>query len=105
MRGVKSFFFQAEDGIRDYKVTGVQTCALPIWSSALSEYPTHGTTIDQASTQRCRYTRSSSGASARISSMVNLPGLLHRPSTLTVHGSVLKFLAYPAGSLLSVPNS
>src|SRR5256885_5384242 len=25
------FFFQAEDGIRDYKVTGVQTCALPIF--------------------------------------------------------------------------
>src|SRR6266446_5904819 len=24
------FFLQAEDGIRDYKVTGVQTCALPI---------------------------------------------------------------------------
>src|SRR5256885_11163635 len=24
------FFFQAEDGIRYYKVTGVQTCALPI---------------------------------------------------------------------------
>src|SRR2546426_8764691 len=28
------FFFQAEDGIRDYKVTGVQTCALPIFLSA-----------------------------------------------------------------------
>src|SRR5256885_5133065 len=27
------FFFQAEDGIRDYKVTGVQTCALPISST------------------------------------------------------------------------
>src|SRR2546422_7065285 len=26
------FFFQAEDGIRDVAVTGVQTCALPIWS-------------------------------------------------------------------------
>src|SRR5205807_3944703 len=26
-------FFQAEDGIRDYKVTGVQTCALPISDS------------------------------------------------------------------------
>src|SRR3712207_7655168 len=26
-----SFFFQAEDGIRDIGVTGVQTCALPIW--------------------------------------------------------------------------
>src|SRR2546421_7709566 len=27
---VKDFFFQAEDGIRDLIVTGVQTCALPI---------------------------------------------------------------------------
>src|SRR5215208_8102304 len=33
------FFFQAEDGIRDGHVTGVQTCALPIsptWSGACS---------------------------------------------------------------------
>src|SRR3989454_4953825 len=29
------FFFQAEDGIRDYKVTGVQTCALPIYPRVL----------------------------------------------------------------------
>src|SRR2546427_11501947 len=28
------FFFQAEDGIRDLTVTGVQTCALPIWPSS-----------------------------------------------------------------------
>src|SRR5262244_179236 len=28
------FFFQAEDGIRDWSVTGVQTCALPICGSA-----------------------------------------------------------------------
>src|SRR5438132_2973650 len=27
------FFFQAEDGIRDHCVTGVQTCALPIWTT------------------------------------------------------------------------
>src|SRR2546430_10252503 len=32
---VSFFFFQAEDGIRDLTVTGVQTCALPISSSAL----------------------------------------------------------------------
>src|ERR1041385_9434560 len=35
------FFFQAEDGIRDVAVTGVQTCALPIWfetSSALERF-------------------------------------------------------------------
>src|SRR5207302_3569805 len=29
------FFFQAEDGIRDFHVTGVQTCALPILIAAL----------------------------------------------------------------------
>src|SRR2546429_5098461 len=29
--GVSIFFFQAEDGIRDVAVTGVQTCALPIY--------------------------------------------------------------------------
>src|SRR5256885_15765017 len=40
------FFFQAEDGIRDYKVTGVQTCALPIWSlSRPPECPTKPTTV------------------------------------------------------------
>src|SRR5206468_7426004 len=29
------FFFQAEDGIRDLIVTGVQTCALPIYPSSV----------------------------------------------------------------------
>src|SRR2546430_9909093 len=29
------FFFQAEDGIRDLTVTGVQTCALPIYASSV----------------------------------------------------------------------
>src|SRR5947209_19325786 len=32
---VVTFFFQAEDGIRDIGVTGVQTCALPISQAAL----------------------------------------------------------------------
>src|SRR5690606_40819706 len=30
------FFFQAEDGIRDFHVTGVQTCALPILACCLN---------------------------------------------------------------------
>src|SRR5256885_8018335 len=34
------FFFQAEDGIRDYKVTGVQTCALPISGGCVPELVT-----------------------------------------------------------------
>src|SRR5256886_8668427 len=33
------FFFQAEDGIRDLTVTGVQTCALPIFMSAFKLSP------------------------------------------------------------------
>src|SRR2546422_2394662 len=36
------FFFQAEDGIRDVAVTGVQTCALPIFFSVIGG---HGGTI------------------------------------------------------------
>src|SRR3712207_7473123 len=36
---VFAFFFQAEDGIRDIGVTGVQTCALPIFTiRSLDEY-------------------------------------------------------------------
>src|SRR3712207_7012391 len=33
-----SFFFQAEDGIRDIGVTGVQTCALPIFMTGGGGY-------------------------------------------------------------------
>src|SRR5207248_10393942 len=36
------FFFQAEDGIRDRTVTGVQTCALPISSWNIANYNTTG---------------------------------------------------------------
>src|SRR2546429_7222689 len=33
------FFFQAEDGIRDVAVTGVQTCALPIFADIDRQHP------------------------------------------------------------------
>src|SRR6266436_9043102 len=36
------FFFQAEDGIRDVAVTGVQTCALPISGTGTVEDRRHG---------------------------------------------------------------
>src|SRR5258708_28077575 len=41
------FFFQAEDGIRDDLVTGVQTCALPI-SRAPAAWRLHGRMISSA---------------------------------------------------------
>src|SRR5690606_39535958 len=40
-----SFFFQAEDGIRDFHVTGVQTCALPILQTA-SEFLANRRLVD-----------------------------------------------------------
>src|SRR5256885_12421370 len=51
------FFFQAEDGIRDYKVTGVQTCALPI-------SPGQRATGSERAQAHCR-TGKSHGAAAR----------------------------------------
>src|SRR5437016_12874264 len=38
IRIVFFFFFQAEDGIRDWSVTGVQTCALPISQTLTTQY-------------------------------------------------------------------
>src|SRR3712207_9581605 len=52
------FFFQAEDGIRDIGVTGVQTCALPICGGARSRPKRRGRwrggdlTVDRAATRR-----------------------------------------------------
>src|SRR5437879_8739446 len=51
-----SFFFQAEDGIRDTSVTGVQTCALPI-------YAAERTAVDLR--RRCTAAGSSSCRSSR----------------------------------------
>src|SRR5436189_2007707 len=52
------FFFQAEDGIRDTSVTGVQTCALPIFhsfsneSDVLSRDPIHASLIRKGMDER-----------------------------------------------------
>src|SRR2546426_633854 len=54
---VAFFFFQAEDGIRDYKVTGVQTCALPISAGDAAGIP-----VRRA---RGRATQSDRGTDAR----------------------------------------
>src|SRR3712207_7160260 len=41
------FFFQAEDGIRDIGVTGVQTCALPISLEQFAWTRIHGAILDE----------------------------------------------------------
>src|SRR3989442_10232197 len=45
--GVLFFFFQAEDGIRDADVTGVQTCALPICCCSRDLMPAASGTRDR----------------------------------------------------------
>src|SRR5260221_9948877 len=49
------FFFQAEDGIRDHCVTGVQTCALPICMQVLqlAAWPASCRTCMPASAYSC----------------------------------------------------
>src|SRR5438046_7814542 len=42
------FFFQAEDGIRDWSVTGVQTCALPILCECLTGGPPYPATTPES---------------------------------------------------------
>src|SRR5204863_6638292 len=68
------FFFQAEDGIRDLYVTGVQTCALPISRGALRcDYPADrgdrapSTPSRVATTRRPRLARPSRRTTARRS--------------------------------------
>src|SRR5690606_40332529 len=55
------FFFQAEDGIRHFHVTGVQTCALPI--SLIVKRPA-GTFLD------AQYPRPVSGCAAEVSQRI-----------------------------------
>src|SRR2546421_9569138 len=73
------FFFQAEDGIRDLIVTGVQTCALPISSRSPS-----GSARCRA-TGACRRGESSSRAAGRRSTPLRravTPSRRSRPCSL-----------------------
>src|SRR5256885_10792496 len=59
------FFFQAEDGIRDYKVTGVQTCALPICATPDGGRWIHGAMLQLILSARARGAVLSSGGTTR----------------------------------------
>src|SRR5256885_16262686 len=67
------FFFQAEDGIRDYKVTGVQTCALPISMTLAFASAYGGSTVV--------YTGTSLTAPQRVIRAWGVPGLEHADLT------------------------
>src|SRR2546422_8415327 len=54
--GMTFFFFQAEDGIRDVAVTGVQTCALPIsnWGRPTLNAPNRNEVVPPPSEISCK---------------------------------------------------
>src|SRR5690349_23020298 len=54
------FFFQAEDGIRDLYVTGVQTCALPIWLHSWRAWSRHVPVVASTPWSPCARSRSTS---------------------------------------------
>src|SRR5688500_20209154 len=64
--------FQAEDGIRDYKVTGVQTCALPISGSTIAWSTSDTTIVVVSPTGEARAVRD--GAATLTASLGQLSG-------------------------------
>src|SRR5215204_2131601 len=85
------FFFQAEDGIRDHCVTGVQTCALPIYAEIMSPINTVGCTASGGSPS----TASRSSAAATCVPLCGLIpyevlcGASHRPGEQDGRGAPL----------------
>src|SRR5690606_40194999 len=61
------FFFQAEDGIRDFHVTGVQTCALPICEGAGPVLPAPPSEALPRRTLSARSAGTSPGGEGRVS--------------------------------------
>src|SRR3970282_2697399 len=88
------FFFQAEDGIRDRDVTGVQTCALPILPAAAagssqtsgqtggSSEASHAREIGRAS---CRGKSVDLGGRRIIKKNIRFPCLLYKQNCLWIY--------------------
>src|SRR5437763_2614668 len=128
LRWSRCFFFQAEDGIRDTSVTGVQTCALPIsggpeaaatqlvqqYRAAGRAIPGYGHPLHKGYDPRARRLFEVSaevglaGQHVAIARTVEqlLPQLLGRPLALNVSGAIPAVLldaGYPLAALKGVP--
>src|SRR5439155_7009255 len=84
------FFFQAEDGIRDGHVTGVQTCALPFLPAGVNR-TVPGSIVSHAGS--VRFTPAGSGTRIDVSLQYDPPGG-------TLAHTVASFIGADAGRLL-----
>src|SRR5690625_6363924 len=82
LRTLTSFFFQAEEGIRDGHVTGVQTCALPI--SRVFSLPTSSLTSASDISSACASVLMAMNSTPfRPDSIIRLTALTPPPPTPT----------------------
>src|SRR5256885_7957908 len=87
------FFFQAEDGIRDYKVTGVQTCALPILALKVSDREIQKAILNVAKRDGLMVEPSSAAAFAAVPQLYATGGIDTNDSVVVIAtGSGLKTL-------------
>src|SRR5436309_12980234 len=93
------FFFQAEDGIRDFHVTGVQTCALPI-SASLPWQGRHGS---DAALPRQELGRGRRPDRARVSRLVRERPIDERLARRDAGARRPIAAAHPAGALRPEP--
>src|SRR5215204_6861696 len=84
------FFFQAEDGIRDHCVTGVQTCALPILDVADRR---GRDVVGMLSKPKTRVTSSTRSASPTMSGRHGGTAAVHGPLPSTVKPSLARIAA------------
>src|SRR2546426_2875749 len=103
------FFFQAEDGIRDYKVTGVQTCALPISAQPQSATPGGGRagsarrqSLPLRHPQPDHPRRPARRATEREDLTMDAPRLTRRDFTAAL-GGILSFSLVPKVALVQEP--
>src|SRR2546430_9179538 len=73
------FFFQAEDGIRDLTVTGVQTCALPISLIRRAQSVHRSRSAGRSASIPSRSTPASAGASPLVETAIVTPDLRMTP--------------------------
>src|SRR5258706_3704440 len=104
------FFFQAEDGIRDWSVTGVQTCALPIselqaedgirdWSvTGVQRSEEHTSELQSLTNLVCRLLLGSEEHTSELQSLTNIVCRLLLEKKTAEPGSQIRTLHVPGES-------